>query len=275
MDKLSLVDFTEQLILTEDLDPVYVALAGCHLEEDQLNMWLLAYWCFYDCGVACYMSDRPRQSYWPEMYNAAVNRFCPVHGRWRRASERRHFRGKAAEEALELLVKRYPNPSDMVRYVGGGAPSFEQVASRVKEHRLFGDWVAFKAADMLERVAGYNIEFDEASVFMYDSPTEAAMIWWKDWAKGDMSLPKDKVVASVVWHMIAMIGSLKAPPSYNRPIGLQEMETGLCKWKSYLNGHYHVGKDISEIRDHIQPWVEKSNTAMLFANNIPPEVEAQ
>jgi hypothetical protein len=34
-----------------------------------------------------------------------------------------------------------------------------------------------------------------------------------------------------------------APPRRERLIGPQEAETILCKWKSYLNGHYQIGED--------------------------------
>jgi hypothetical protein len=44
------------------------------------------------------------------------------------------------------------------------------------------------------------------------------------------------------------LGTLKAPPRFERRINIQEIETILCKWKSHINGHYFVGKDIQEIR---------------------------
>jgi hypothetical protein len=39
-----------------------------------------------------------------------------------------------------------------------------------------------------------------------------------------------------------------APPRYERPLNAQEAETILCKWKSYVGGHYHVGEDVAAVR---------------------------
>jgi hypothetical protein len=49
-------------------------------------------------------------------------------------------------------------------------------------------------------------------------------------------------------RLIKELGDLRAPPRYERPINIQEVETILCKWKSHLSGHYELGKDIIEVR---------------------------
>lgn len=41
--------------------------------------------------------------------------------------------------------------------------------------------------------------------------------------------------------------------------GVQEAETVLCKYKSYRNGHYFVGKDTKEIRYALKGWGATAN----------------
>ena len=43
-----------------------------------------------------------------------------------------------------------------------------------------------------------------------------------------------------------------APPEFDRLIDVQETETILCKWKSYLGGHYEIGKDTREIEERLK-----------------------
>ena len=91
------VTFGQKLIDTLDLDPVYVLLAHSNLPQGHLDHWLMAYWCFYHAGAACYIASRPREEFWDWMERAAANRVeepCPlggnaVNGGWPRGHERR------------------------------------------------------------------------------------------------------------------------------------------------------------------------------------------
>ena len=46
----------------------------------------------------------------------------------------------------------------------------------------------------------------------------------------------------------------KAPPFHDRPVGVQEVETIFCKWKSHVKGHYPLGKDTRELHHGLQGW---------------------
>ncbi|GAG15566.1 unnamed protein product, partial [marine sediment metagenome] len=73
-DKLSIQDFGQGLLHSNDLDPVYVALYGLinnhRWDKDQLKRWLVAYWCFYNCGFASYISEFIGEQFWEEMWIA-------------------------------------------------------------------------------------------------------------------------------------------------------------------------------------------------------------
>ena len=177
------------------------------------------------------------------------------------------------------LGQRYgENTSGMVNYICSGSNmqdtlSFEQVTKAVKEHTLFGPWIAFKIADMVDRVLGIPVDFEQAHVFMFKDPTKAAIMLWRyKLYAGDQSYlkvqPKDQgaAIKEVVDYLTKQFSDLKAPPLYDRPIGLQEVETVLCKWKSHMNGHYPLNNDIDEINEGLEGW---GDAALEFGSMMP------
>jgi hypothetical protein len=59
---------------------------------------------------------------------------------------------------------------------------------------------------------------------------------------------------------------LHAGPDYKRPIGIQEVETVFCKWKSHCSGHYPPGKDSIEIREGLHNW---GDSAQEMIKHLP------
>lgn len=278
--RLEIEDFGRQLIVSGDLDPVYIALPAAVPDINQRHRWLIAYWCFYHCGVASYLSEfKGEDDFWSRMMEAATNETtAPGGGRWPRAKERRHFRGEAAINAVAKLRNTYgADPEKMVRYITSDCPSeratpYISIADRAQEHPLFGPWIAFKIADMAERVLGIPVDFTEAEVFMFKDPVRATvMLWRQRHGLPDTSEPKDlnHVIHEVVKHLTSTFSDLVAPPLGDRPIGLQEVETVLCKWKSHMNGHYPLYNDIDEIGEGVREWANVSKTAQAFVAAMP------
>lgn len=278
--KLSIEEFGAQLLSSGDLDPIYVGLLNCRekgMPDDNLHRWLLAYWCFYHAGVASYMSSLKGTEFWDRMMVAARNddsRPAPGGDRWPRAKERRHFRGKQATLAVTELRERYSKPEDFCNYVFAGTEEhtdFADIDKRVQEHRGFGDWIAFKVGDMGERVLGKKIDFTQAAVFMFKDPRKAAMMLFEERTsllpKEATDLPEAKIIELMVAHLLNHFKDAKTP-LLDRPIGLQEVETILCKWKSHMNGHYPINNDLIEIQEAVEPWVQ-NKTAALFLENFP------
>lgn len=235
-DKLDHFTFGTNLLETGDLDPVYIGLDKLNLSPGQLAAWLVSYWCFYHAGVSCMLAEKTTwDSYWEFMSQIATMKAAP------RGIERRYFRGEKAGKAVEYLRNRYGNPIDILEDLSNGEHSFSYVSNRVQEWPLFGPWIAFKIADMLERCAGVGISFDDCELQMYKEPTEGALLiakqegWYPD-------------VTKICTTLIERYQPRRAPPSFNRPVGLQEIETILCKYKSHWNGHYPVGKDTEELK---------------------------
>ncbi len=289
--RLTIYEFGEQLLISGDLDPVYIALDKMEWQDegeakypDQLYRWLVAYWCLYHCGAACYLSEMDGDTFWQQLLVAAENRLpAPDGGRWPRGSERRHWRGDAAVRAVEEMRARFSDsggrPEDVVFYIADHRVletlPFAEVAARAKTLPLFGPWISFKVADMLDRLGIVSVDFDQASVFMFTDPAKAALMLWRQ----RMSLPenaipksaemRDQIINEVVRHLADHFRGYSAPPLMDRPVGLQEIETILCKWKSHMNGHYPLFNDIDEIRHGLAGWAPHSETARAMLAAMP------
>lgn len=272
-ERLSIEDFGRHLILSDDLDPVYTALNRVSLNDwdmAQVKRFMTAYWCFYHVGFSAWMSHFKENAFWSRLYEAAINvTESPVGGPWPRGSERRHFRAQNAIKGASGLIDGYHDAEGFVDYCAGAGPqAFRQVRNRVLEHSQFGPWMAFKVADMIERVLKVPVSFDRAEVFMFDDPRKAAISLYK---MRSGLVPETKLkdetgaIETVCEYLTNYFSTLRAP-GLNRPIGLQEVETVLCKWKSHMNGHYPVNKDTVEIREGLTEWARLAPSCRQFLN---------
>lgn len=265
---LSVEEFGEVLIRSGDLDPVYNAFAAAALELDQAQRWLMAYWMFYHAGVASWLSEQSQPSrFWEAARVAAVNTEpAPTGGRWPRGAERRHFRGPRCVRAVEWLS--YRSPEDWVASLRGACPpsrrqsslDYRQVMRRVMVWPLHGPWIAFKAADMLERCLGWPVSFDRDIGLIYTEPQEGLYLLAHD---------RGRDASDVYDYLLSHFGRLKAPPWRDRMCGPQEVETVLCKYKSYRFGYYYPGKDIKEVRHALERWGPTAQRALM---GLPAEV---
>lgn len=260
------IKFGEALIKTGDLDPIYIALLEAKLPLDQLKRLLLAYFCFYHLGASAFISEMEGETFWQVMEIAARNKLCGPdeissdirHERWPRGAERRHFRGDKCVEAIRKL-ESFGQPE---RFVGvihdmGKLVTLQSVMSSIQIFPLFGPWIAFKVADMLERILGTPIEFPNDLTLLYKEPRAALDM---------LNVPADFANDQLLNHF----KKFKAPPRYERPCQINETETVLCKWKSSLGGNYWVGKDIHEVRQGLVGW---GDTASKLLSCMPAEVE--
>jgi len=245
-DNLSVYDFGQALLDANDLDPVYALVVHTPMDLAQLERWLLAYWGFYHIGTACWIAER-QEGYWDRFFAAAGSKDYP------RSSERRHFRGDNALKSVTYLrgvglesLFGYFDQSSFRPY----PLQASQVMGYVQSWVGFGPWIAFKVADMLERIGYCDITFSLDDV-MYDSPAKAAMTLWEMEGQPHAGFNNQGswAVQRILSNLLLPDGTLPyAPPRGFRPVGFQEAETILCKWKSYLGGHYEVGEDVLHCR---------------------------
>lgn len=295
--RLDIETFGRHLITTGDLDPIYTALVRCQASgfysPEQVLRWIAAYSMYYHAGVASYLSEFEGPNFWARALTAARNEDpAPTGDRWPRGHERRHFRAKIAVDAVVDLNHRYrERPEAFIRYVAVGRadpdhhgvyePSpqrFHDVSARAQEHRGYGPWIGFKLADMVDRCLGVPVAFDQAAVFMFKDPEKAAMMLWearegRKYPEG--SKPKrEAILNGVVGYLSGQFADLKAPPTGDRAINIQEVETVLCKWKSHMNGHYPLYNDIDEINAGLAPWADLCVAANSFRLHMPQRLPA-
>lgn len=256
---LHVVDFGRQLVNTGDLDPVYVVLKHAEIPPAKLREWLLAYWCFYHVGTACRITDST--SYWGVMREAAANKTYP------RSSERRHFRGAFAVKAVDKLskVKVDDRFAELTDSKDGRSLPLSVVMKRVKSWYGFGDWIAFKVADMLERLNIQRVQFDDTDTFLFDSPREGADLVFEHYGPHTtVAADVDNIPEWALAYLHEHLGHLQAPPGKERTLNGQEYETILCKWKSHLSGHYTVGKDVQEVRHGLLRYATCKTSQLLL-----------
>lgn len=280
-ERLDIKQFGVALLQSRDLDPVYVALYDMMVNEvitpEQLQRWLLAYMLCYHVGAACWLSEQEDGEFWRWVMVAAKNiENSPIGGRWPRSHERRHWRGGQAIAVVEALQARYKRPEEFVHYLVGDTQTrpvvnFPEFTAKVKEHRGFGDWAAFKLADLVDRLALVRVDFSYEDVTIYKDPIIAAEML----VRRELGLPegvsvKPSAVRGVFDSLIEYFDNYPAPPIHDRMVGLQEVETILCKWKSHQNGRYPLFNDILEIHDGLTLWCDDCRTAREFAYHMPP-----
>ncbi len=292
-ERLSIEQFGRQLLTTGDLDPLYIALARSGMPSEERARWLIAYWCFYHAGASSYLAEYEGHEFWMKMMTAAINHDpSPLGGRWPRAPERRHFRGNQAIQAVGELSLRYgDSPENMVGYLAHDEPmpctefgsvpclTFEQVSLRAREHRGFGEWIAFKIADMLDALELISVDFSAAGVFMYKDPRLSALMTY------DLLAEKQLVVTGagteadeirlVLQYLQVQFSDLHCPHRMERGIAVQELETVLCKHKSHLKGHYPLLNDTYQITAGLTQWAQVSKLARQLLAAMPTGEEIQ
>jgi hypothetical protein len=184
---MTIYEFGYQLLLVNDLDPVYFlpsALAG-----EELDRWLVGYWCFYDVGTALGISDTS-SSFWDAMY------WAHCHGK--RGTERRHYRADNSAASIRALRAKYGDALAMVDKLRS-LRSFQQAQQLIGDWVGFGPWATFKVADMVERCLGVPIDFSDCELDMYREPRKAAEMVFPGWP-----------IKSVVEHLVEVFSENSA-----------------------------------------------------------------
>lgn len=239
-ERLHIYDFGQRMIDTQDLDPVYSLLWHTHMDRDLFKHWLLAYLSFYHAGTASWVCNSKGQAdYWGRMHTAAGSKDYP------RSSERRHFRGKFATEVVARLSK--VGVPGLLQFLDTQKTlQARDVISQVKTWYGFGDWVAFKMADIVERVGHTSVQFDKATA-MYESPRKGADLVWDLYHEPQESTAAQRLDWSI-GYLQKKFDQQLAPPRYDRKIGFPEYETLFCKFAAYHSGHYEIGEDVASVR---------------------------
>lgn len=222
-------DFGKRLLDAHDLDPVYDL---CWVNQIRDFTWYITYWGFYHVGLATTLSEYPNEQAFWEAYG-----HCCRSSLYPRGRERRHYR---ANNAIQSWTYLSTTGIDALNY--GLKTSADPIRYVEKNWVGFGPWIAFKIADMLERLEFRSVDFSDIDFTMYKSPKKAAQ---------RMGMGPKEACEEILFHLD---NQYKAPPRFERPLGIQEAETILCKWKSFMDGHYHIGEDVQGVQDALRMW---------------------
>ena len=235
-------DFGTDLIMSYDLDPVYPVIVATNMDDDMRKRCCLAYWCFYHLGVASMIAERSSEYFYSEMRSQVTNK-CP------RGMERRYFYGNLAWNTIEGL-EDCGSPEKVVDAMTNHQ-DFQTVNNAVQSFYGFGDWIAWKIADMADRVLQIELDFSDTNLNIYKDPKQGAAYI----LKGDKKYPiTEKELDGIVDEMEYEFAGLLAPPFQDRPINIQECETILCKYKAHVFGHYPYYNDSIHIHKALQGW---------------------
>src|SRR5690606_33703664 len=102
-------EFGRELVLSGDLDPVYVLLSHLGWDLATRARFCVAYWMFYRVDIAAILAQYEGVSFWRKA-KEGVFTFR------RRGTERRHFRGLAANLAVEWIQMRHRGPEQWVEH---------------------------------------------------------------------------------------------------------------------------------------------------------------
>lgn len=220
--------FSTELILTDDLDPDYVFLRKI-FEEQNFSLAQKVYWFAHKIFI----------------YDTA--------------SEYKHILGGVPIAELkfgaERAKSRHSAEKNILRFIRDFSlhhmpREYTEAAKFLKLHDGVGDWAAWKFCDLLERVADVSIDFSKTDFRVaYEYPLRglaqiAGMheddhpLFFKDQELYHRAM-------TTAWKEFPT--GLHAPPTGNRRVNIQEFETCLCKYHSFLSGHYYIGKDTKHL----------------------------
>ena len=235
-------DFGADLITSYDLDPVYPVIVATDMDVDMRKRCCLAYWCFYHLGVSSIIAERPSKYFYDEMRSQVINK-CP------RGMERRYFYGDLAWNTIEGL-EDFGSPESVVDMMTQHS-CFQSVNLAAQSFYGFGAWIAWKIADMADRVLQVELDFSDTSLNIYKDPKQGAAYI----LTGDKKYPiTEKELDGIVDEMEYEFAGLLAPPFQDRSINIQEVETILCKYKAHCLGFYPYGNDTLHIAKALKGW---------------------
>lgn len=229
---LSFKDFSTALITSGDLDPDYIFLWNYFTENraglDERVDWISHKIFLYDTA-----------SEW-----RAIRRGEPVnnlpHGAERRKNK------PNTERQLNAFLTHF-NIHEL-------ANDYTTAAKQLKAWPGVGDWAAWKFCDLLERLTSYRMDFrniDFRVAYSYPLRGLCAVGGYPD--SFEPKLKDDAIFAELLDHAWKQFPwELDAPPLYDRKVNIQEFETCLCKFHSYLSGHYEIGKDTKHLIDRLE-----------------------
>lgn len=239
-------EFARLTIQTEDLDPVYCAMARSGWETPVLMRWCVAFCTYYHAGTACQLCDLEGDAFWSELWNR--------YGTAPRAAERRHFRGEAGKKAIIAWRERFGTPEKMAIACMPG--SFKSLYNAgIPQVATYFTW---KWMDFRESVFGYPVNWTGAEKALVALPCAGL----------EYLFPGVKPAESIM-IVSEEIAKYAAPPRFERNCGLPEAETVACMAKGYYLNKNPIGHDILDKRTALAGYGERAQQLLAVMPKEP------
>ena len=234
--------------------------------------------CLDHCGAASYLSDYQGVEFLRMLWRAAADSMAaPIGRRWPRGPRRGHFRDALGREAVVALHERYGGePEAMVRYICGPAETdrtttFAELFKRVSAHKGFDEKICFWVADMVDRVLGMQVAFDQGSILRHNEALKAADLAWTRYYKENYRIRPGRQERRllVIDGLTQKLSDLTSSPLDDRPVGVQEAATILCKWKRHWRRNYPLFYETREVATALDEWSTVTDTAARLRLFLP------
>lgn len=206
--------FIKRKLVIDDVEPMYTAIIRAKLPLRTRQQLCFAEGLADHLGLAAIMGEA--KDFWK-----AANEF---NNQGQRGGARRHFRNPVAKAALKVMEKRFPDLSVFFRNMPG---DFFEARRYITALPQFGDFSAYKIADMAERTCEVKVDFSRVGLKdMAKFPNRGAAL-----AASYLGLTDDAAGSAAVYQkLLATKWPMLAPPHRDRPLNAQELETMFCNY---------------------------------------------
>lgn len=271
--------FSNQMLKTSDIDPVYPVLHELNLrtpaQYSEQALWLsFLYVAWYNLpvGLTAYSKHpEPSEKILPKIDNS-----------WPTGIERRANRGGKVVFHIDSYLKavnEYGNQHDYYTADMNMDATTEKelhenwriVNQRLQLLYLNGRWAAYKHCEILRRVHGLPVLAPDMGNAFSSGPRAGLALFY-----GEIEGNSPAVIAQLDEQALdlqfRMAGS-------GVEVDIEELETLMCNWKSLVNGKYYIGHDIDELLEQMHTgeergWLSTINSALLQkarADSLPNE----
>lgn len=246
-------EFAQVMVETNELDPTYPVVK--ELLHTNSNSWkgrfLVHYLWFYNLKAAIHAANvTTDDSFWDRCRLDAAGEYV------KRGGARRHFRGRNAEVAINVMEKKHPVPWEAIKLLHRSRyrEMYQNITRHYKGAQL-GPYYIWKMMDWYDICLDWDVSItlDDAVKYIPDVPREAAAAFMP---YGDFK--------QVLMVMLDFVNQFPHPVKPGVRCGLSEVETILCGLNaSFGKGKLAIGADIDkqyailadypELQKHLPP----------------------
>lgn len=257
------LNYCHAMVTTLDLDPVYSGMRGAFLSQeitrDQFDNFMVSFALLYSLEESCKIVEMNLPT--NELWKYLIDNYETL----KRGRARRFFREKKGMNCLNYLVEHFETSTQFIEEMYD--PCYEKMAEKFAKVPSFGPYFTWKWLDLYDRVYGMEckITLDYAVQNLPGAPIKGAKLVSSElWPEDEFDLKR------VLQHMIQecqRVG-LMAPPSLDRLVDIQEIETCLCGIVHMYKGT-HVDKIGKDLRSKYEEVYKVGKTAGWLLKHMP------